>query len=90
MRRTLLTIKPTLERLRKLRRSTQRGSSSAGGSATAGARKNVQIVVCAYYFETEGCHTKGNPEEGMSPNEIRELLKDCVSSDDDEELQLRT
>eukprot|EP00529_Nitzschia_sp_RCC80_P025439 CAMPEP_0113482818 /NCGR_PEP_ID=MMETSP0014_2-20120614/23116_1 /TAXON_ID=2857 /ORGANISM="Nitzschia sp." /LENGTH=528 /DNA_ID=CAMNT_0000376349 /DNA_START=154 /DNA_END=1740 /DNA_ORIENTATION=- /assembly_acc=CAM_ASM_000159 len=79
MRRTLLTIKPTLERLQKLR--TERSASTASNAGF------VQIVVCAYYFETEGCHTKGKPEEGMTPNEIKELLKDCVSSDHSDELQ---
>jgi N-acetylglutamate synthase-like GNAT family acetyltransferase len=72
MRRTLLTIKPTLERLRKIR--TERGDGTP----------KVQILVVAYYFETEGCHLRGKAEEGMTPNEIRYLLKDCVSSDPEE------
>jgi hypothetical protein len=69
MRRTLLTIKPTLERLQRLR--------SASGVPT----NFVRVVVVGYYFETEGCHLRGEPEEGMTPRQIRELLKDCLASD---------
>lgn len=63
MKRTLLTIKPTLERL----------------------KGKCQIIVNGFYHESEGCHTHKLPEEGMTPAEIREMLKDCV--DDPSEIQ---
>jgi broad specificity phosphatase PhoE len=46
MRRTLETIRPTLELLQK---ST---------TATTQQQPKVQITVCAFYHESEGCHIK--------------------------------
>ena len=66
MRRTLETIRPTLERLQ-----TAPGESS-----------KAQVVINGFYHESEGCHTHDKPEEGMNPSEIRELMTGCVGSDD--------
>jgi ribosomal protein S18 acetylase RimI-like enzyme len=74
MRRTLETIRPTLEGILQ-RTMTQ------GGDADASHRK-VHLIVCAFYHESEGCHIKDVPEEGMNPQEIRELLNDCVQDID--------
>jgi broad specificity phosphatase PhoE len=54
MRRTLETIQPTLERLKK-----------SGHAA--------QVIVNAFYHESEGCHDRDDPREGMSPYEVRQL-----------------
>lgn len=65
MRRTLETIRPTLEGLQK--------------TVTPGdTHPKVHIIICAFYHESEGCHIKEKPEEGMNPQEIRELMKGCV------------
>jgi broad specificity phosphatase PhoE len=45
MRRTLETIKPTLEGLQK----------------SLGEQPKVHIIVCAFYHESEGCHLKEKP-----------------------------
>jgi hypothetical protein len=45
MRRTLETIKPTLEGLQK----------------ASGEQPNVHIIVCAFYHESEGCHILEKP-----------------------------
>ena len=90
MRRTLETIRPTLEGLQK---------------QSCVHQPKVHIIVCAFYHESEGCHLKDIPgtsllravisdvssllkplahelatciEEGMNPDEIRELMKDCI------------
>jgi broad specificity phosphatase PhoE len=70
MRRTLLTIKPTLERLHERKLQPQ------DRTATASA---VHIIVIAFYHETEGCHLRGKSDPGMNPTQIRELFKDCVN-----------
>lgn len=62
MLRTLETIRPTLEGMQKL----------------PDHRCRVHIIVCAFYHESEGCHNKEDPEEGMNPAQIRELLKESV------------
>lgn len=67
MRRTLETIRPTLEGLQK---TVPPGDT----------HPKVHIIVCAFYHESEGCHIKDKPEEGMNPQEIRELMKDCVQN----------
>lgn len=56
MRRTLETIRPTLEGLQRV------------GHAT-------QVTVHGFYFESEGCHLKEKPEEGMNPSAITQLLQ---------------
>lgn len=68
MRRTLETIRPTLERLQ-----------ASEGDDTSKCR----IIVNAFYHESEGCHIRRVPEEGMSPQEIRNLYKDCTKSPED-------
>jgi broad specificity phosphatase PhoE len=65
MRRTLETIRPTLEGLQQT-------------ATPEDAYPKVHIIVCAFYHESEGCHNKDTPEEGMTPDEIRSLLKNCV------------
>lgn len=64
MRRTLETIRPTLEGLVR--------------QAVDTSHPKVHIIVCGFYHESEGCHIKDKPAEGMNPDEIRELMKDCV------------
>lgn len=70
MRRTLETIRPTLEGLQQ---KPDDGVQS---------HRKVHIIVCAFYHESEGCHIKDKAEEGMNPNDIRELLHDCVQDVD--------
>ena len=67
MRRTLETIRPTLEGLQKT-------------VAPGDTHPKVHIIVCAFYHESEGCHIKDEPDEGMNPDQIRELLKDSVQN----------
>lgn len=67
MRRTLETIRPTLEGLQQT-------------TTLRDLHPKVHIIVCAFYHESEGCHIKDKPEEGMNPDEIRELLKNCVQN----------
>lgn len=83
MKRTLLTIKPTLERLQQ--RKQQEPLSVIDSSMTickndieSSNHSTVHITVVAFYHETEGCHLRGTPEAGMNPSEIRQLLRDCV------------
>jgi broad specificity phosphatase PhoE/ribosomal protein S18 acetylase RimI-like enzyme len=59
MRRTLETIRPTLERLKQ-----QEGCQT-------------HVTVHALYHESEGCHSSGQAQEGMSPSEIRQLYQDA-------------
>jgi phosphohistidine phosphatase SixA len=68
MRRTLETIRPTYQRLRR----AQQGKDSTAAN----------VLVNAFYFESEGCHTKDIPEPGMSPPEIRSLLCQDYATDD--------
>ena len=61
MRRTLETIRPTLEGLQQQNYS-------------------AKVMVHGFYFESEGCHVKDKPQEGMNPAEIsQQVLKgqDC-------------
>jgi hypothetical protein len=74
MRRTLETIQPTLEMLRQ---------EQSGGAGSGTTTPKAHIIVNAFYHESEGCHVKDQPEEGMNPAEIRELLKNCVDSPED-------
>ena len=67
MKRTILTIQPTLKRIQ--RRHKKNGNKDSA----------VHIVIVAFYHETEGCHLVGVPEEGMKPSEIQALLQDCVN-----------
>ena len=69
MRRTLETIRPTLE-----------GLLLQGAVAPGDVYPKVHIIVCAFYHESEGCHIKDKAEEGMNPKEIREFLKNCVQN----------
>jgi phosphohistidine phosphatase SixA len=58
MRRTLETIRPTLEGLQQVNQSSRR----------------TQVIVHGYYFESEGCHIKERAEEGMNPEQILAVL----------------
>jgi broad specificity phosphatase PhoE/GNAT superfamily N-acetyltransferase len=63
MKRTLETIRPTLERLQ---------ADSNGTSV-------CNVIVNAFYHESEGCHVKEQAVEGMNPQEITQLMKDATS-----------
>ena len=41
------------------------------------------IHVHAMYHESEGCHCNDIPEPGMTPTEIKELLKDSIQNDNE-------
>ena len=71
MRRTLESIRPTIQRLEQV-------SSGCGSSSMC------QVLVNGFYFESEGCHTKENPEEGMAPEQIRQVLHERLDDDDDD------
>jgi N-acetylglutamate synthase-like GNAT family acetyltransferase len=76
MRRTLETIRPTLERLH---------AATTPGDTAGGANKSKShVIVNGFYHESEGCHTHEIPEDGFKPSEIRELMKDCVGEDDND------
>jgi broad specificity phosphatase PhoE len=70
MRRTLETIRPTLERLK-----------NEGGESVC------QVIVNAFYHETEGCHLKDKAVEGMNGEEISARLKDAVAKPSDLQLE---
>jgi N-acetylglutamate synthase-like GNAT family acetyltransferase len=79
MKRTLLTIRPTLERLHRRRKEGKNRQSNDDDNSTDNNNKPVvHVIVVAFYHETEGCHLKGIPEQGMNPREIREFFKNCV------------
>jgi len=61
MRRTLETIRPTLKGLHE--------QSPNDPTLT-------QTMVHGFYFESEGCHTRGKVEEGMNPKQITEFLQE--------------
>jgi hypothetical protein len=65
MRRTLDTIAPTIRELQKYKNTQEYANTNP-----------TKVVVNGFFFESEGCHTKDQPEEGMSPQQIRDLLQD--------------
>mmetsp|Transcript_17776 Transcript_17776/g.25018 ORF Transcript_17776/g.25018 Transcript_17776/m.25018 type:complete len:534 (+) Transcript_17776:151-1752(+) len=67
MRRTLETILPTIEQL----------SSSSDSTAA-----KVQLIVNAFYFESEGCHIRDKAEEGMNPKQIHDMVRHCFPTSD--------
>jgi broad specificity phosphatase PhoE/GNAT superfamily N-acetyltransferase len=76
MKRTILTIMPTLS---KLESSSSRRDEGEDADADALASQSSpesksKVVIHGFYFESEGCHLRGKPEEGMNPIEISELL----------------
>ena len=73
MRRTLETIRPTLEGIQQ-KHNTKEASDVW--------HRKVHLIVCAFYHESEGCHIKDVPTEGMNPEEIRTLMKNCVEDVD--------
>ena len=68
MRRTCETIQPTLAGLLR----NQKGGGAAEGTDGCGAICNV--LSHGFYFESEGCHTNEEPEEGMNRYQIRRVL----------------
>ena len=81
MRRTLETIRPTLEGIQQKRLTTTTTTTTNENSDQSPHRK-VHLIVCAFYHESEGCHIKDVPTEGMNPDEIRDLMKNCVENVD--------
>jgi broad specificity phosphatase PhoE/N-acetylglutamate synthase-like GNAT family acetyltransferase len=67
MKRTILTVRPTLEKLYQRQKENGNGKTAA-----------VHVMIVAFYHETEGCHLRGVPEEGLTPGEIRDMLRSCV------------
>ncbi|KAL7580136.1 hypothetical protein ACA910_012893 [Epithemia clementina (nom. ined.)] len=47
----------------------------------AKANTPASVVVNGFYHESEGCHTKDKPEEGLNPMQIKQFLE---STDDDD------
>ena len=66
MRRTLETIRPTLERLK----SRNDEATEEGVTTTPSA----SCIVNAFYFESEGCHVKEEPRPGMNRRQISDML----------------
>mmetsp|Transcript_7429 Transcript_7429/g.21616 ORF Transcript_7429/g.21616 Transcript_7429/m.21616 type:complete len:409 (+) Transcript_7429:133-1359(+) len=79
MLRTLLTIRPTLERLILSSSSSSSWSMAredSGAVNVTGTKfpQKVHLIIVSFYHEIEGCHSKGEAEPGMNPDEIRECL----------------
>lgn len=71
MRRTCMTIQPTLSGLIQQQKQT------------AGRRGDVcHVMVHGFYFESEGCHSNDVPQEGMNPPQIKEVLYSESSNND--------
>jgi len=66
MRRTLETLLPTLTRLT--------AAANEDGTTTTAGKDVCEVIVNGFYFESEGCHNRGTPEPGLSPNEITAIL----------------
>ncbi len=69
MRRTIETILPTLRMLE----DNDSGNGSGDGEVEGG-KQNVDIVMNALYFESEGCHLRGKTMPGMNQFEIKTML----------------
>jgi broad specificity phosphatase PhoE len=63
MRRTLLTIRPTIH-------------------ALTAAGHPVHVAVQAFYYESDGCHTRDEPVQGLTPSEITDLVHQDTETDD--------
>lgn len=70
MRRTLLTILPTLEALNK----NVSSSSSSSNKHADKAADACHVIINGFYFESEGCHTRERVEPGMNAAQINALL----------------
>ena len=68
--RTIQTILPTL---RQLDEEIDAGETGTDGSIDGG-RQNVDVLMNALYFESEGCHLRGKVMPGMNQFEIRDIL----------------
>jgi phosphohistidine phosphatase SixA len=79
MLRTLLTIRPTLERL-ILTTSTSRKDKKS--TTSEHFQHKVHLTIVSFYYEIEGCHTKGQAEPGMNQNEIQDCLFRHILEDD--------
>lgn len=68
MRRTLETIRPTLERLREREEEDRRKRED--GSEESSPPPAASCIVNAFYHESEGCHVKDEPRPGMNRRQI--------------------
>ncbi|CAB9526751.1 expressed unknown protein [Seminavis robusta] len=68
MKRTLLTIRPTLQQLQQ----QQQQQSDKN-------QKMCRVKVVAFYHETGGCFEKGKAVEGMNPKDISNFLEESVA-----------
>ena len=50
------------------------------------SRHAIHVIVNAFYYESDGCHTKDQPEEGMNQQEITDLLHAHLTTDAEREL----
>ena len=71
MKRTLETILPLLLELEHKKQSM---SSQLSSPCSFDKTEICDILVNGFYFESEGCHLRGKPEQGMNPREISELF----------------
>mmetsp|Transcript_8681 Transcript_8681/g.12796 ORF Transcript_8681/g.12796 Transcript_8681/m.12796 type:complete len:521 (+) Transcript_8681:30-1592(+) len=78
MRRTLETVMPTLKALKEF--SIDENEKGDDEGAAMSKKSNCQVLVNGFYFESEGCHTKDEPEPGMNPNEITNILSPTVQN----------
>ena len=67
MRRTLETIRPTLERLKSR-------NDDSDTDKSASTPPSASCIVNAFYFESEGCHVKEEPRPGMNRHQISNML----------------
>ena len=65
MRRTLETIRPTLEKLK---------ARNGNGIDIGASAPSASCIVNAFYFESEGCHVKEEPRPGMNRHQISDML----------------
>mmetsp|Transcript_30001 Transcript_30001/g.64262 ORF Transcript_30001/g.64262 Transcript_30001/m.64262 type:complete len:541 (-) Transcript_30001:2834-4456(-) len=84
MLRTLLTIRPTLERFIL---STTSSRNDKGSPDSKKFQQKIHMTIVSFYHEIEGCHTKGKAEPGMNRKEIYDCLFQHLL--DDEQLQIK-
>lgn len=71
MKRTIDTIRPTINGLIQLHTEQQKQHSNSNQHVS---KPIVDIIVHGYYFESEGCHTNDIAEDGMNPKQIHQHL----------------
>jgi phosphohistidine phosphatase SixA len=85
MRRTCETIRPTLQELvRKQQQQQQQGEvetewedrllTAQNQPPPSSSSSLCQVLVHGFYFESEGCHLKDQPEEGMTFERAKQIL----------------